>query len=104
MSDGKHAYLLFNSPTVSAEGNPPVLAEVFNMSAACNKENNPYSVAAHVLARLHKLSGSESAGIHMVSFMNRSQSLCRNLWLCCYWRYGMCGLAGCRDISTNRLE
>lgn len=75
----EYAQLHIELPPFGADGIPSTLAEVCNMSASCNKENNPYFVAAHVLARLQRLSDSESAGIQMVSFMSQSESSFRDL-------------------------
>jgi len=75
----EYAQLNLELPPVGADGIPPALAEVCNMGALCNKENNPYFVAAHVLAQLQRLPHKESAGIRMVSFMSQSQTSFRNL-------------------------
>ncbi|KAH8703123.1 hypothetical protein BGW36DRAFT_368858 [Talaromyces proteolyticus] len=75
----EYAGLHFELPLVGTEGIPTTLAEMCNMSASCNKQNNPYFVAAHVLARLQRLTGNESPGIQMVSFMSQSQSSFRDL-------------------------
>ncbi|KAF2817361.1 uncharacterized protein BDZ99DRAFT_484263 [Mytilinidion resinicola] len=75
----EYAQMHFELPPVGAESIPPALAEVCNMSASSNEENNPYFVAAHVLARLQRLSDSGSADIRMVIFMCQTQPTFQNL-------------------------
>lgn len=75
----EYAQLVFELPLVGAEGIPPALAEVCNVSASSSKENNPYFIAAHVLARLQNLSDVDSAGIRMVSFLCQSHPTFTNL-------------------------
>jgi hypothetical protein len=66
-------------PPFGVEGVPPALAEVCDMNASCNKESNPYFVAAHILARLRRRPGSSFAEIQKISFLSQSQSSFRNL-------------------------
>jgi hypothetical protein len=77
----EYAQFPFELPPFGADGITPALIEICNLSPSCNIENNPYFVAAHVLARLERLSLSErqSIGIRMVSFMSQSQLSFRNL-------------------------
>ncbi|KAF2502819.1 hypothetical protein BU16DRAFT_498661 [Lophium mytilinum] len=75
----EYAQFHFELPPAGAESIPPALAEVCNVSTSSNEENNPYFVAAHVLARLQRLSDSDSADIRMVIFMCQSQQSFQNL-------------------------
>lgn len=75
----EYAHFHMEIPLVGASGIQEALVEVCNLSDSCTKENNPYFVAAHVLARLQRRSRNESADVRMICFVSQSQASFRSL-------------------------
>ena len=69
----------FNLPASGASGIPIALSELCNITTYSTMENNPYFVAAHILARLQNRSRIGTVGIMMITFVSQSQLSFENL-------------------------
>lgn len=78
----EYADMEFPIPETSIAGIPSSLIKACNLTETSNSDNNPYYVAAHLLALLARsqmLPGGSFPGIYMIAFISQSQLCFRRL-------------------------